>query len=317
MALRPGQESHERRERRWRATDRFDDDRRGSSRSLLVALLLACATVVTLDHRGGADSPVEPVRAAVGEVLGPVESGVDAVVRPVAAVPGWFRTQGSLREDVDRLEGENAALRAELATSGLDRNRLAEYDELTAAARTTARTLVPSRVVAYGPSQAFTRTVTIDAGVRAGVRTDQTVLNADGLVGRVIRTTRTTATVLLVLDADSVVGARIGESMEVGFLRGSGVIADDGRLDLELIDGSVVPDEDDVVVTWGSRDGAPYLAGVPVGRVTSVFASLRDSSRRAVVEPFVDFSSLDLVGVAVPSGTESDRALVEADGSVR
>jgi rod shape-determining protein MreC len=36
-----------------------------------------------------------------------------------------------------------------------------------------------------------------------------------------------------------------------------------------------------------------------------------------VIEPFVDFGSLDLVGVVVPSGTTSDRALVESDGSVR
>jgi rod shape-determining protein MreC len=35
-----------------------------------------------------------------------------------------------------------------------------------------------------------------------------------------------------------------------------------------------------------------------------------------VIEPYVDFSSLDLVGVVVPSGSRSDRALVEADGSL-
>ena len=67
-----------------------------------------------------------------------------------------------------------------------------------------------------------------------------TVLNNDGLVGRVLRVTRTTATVLLVVDADSVVGGRVGESMEVGFLHGRGVLGDDGRLDLELVDESVV-----------------------------------------------------------------------------
>jgi rod shape-determining protein MreC len=33
-----------------------------------------------------------------------------------------------------------------------------------------------------------------------------------------------------------------------------------------------------------------------------------------VIEPYVDFAALDLVGVVVPSGTDSDRAVVEADG---
>ena len=125
------------------------------------------------------------------------------------------------------------------------------------------------------------------------------------------------ATVLLIVDADSTVGGRVGGSMEVGFLHGRGVLGDEGRLDLELLDGSVVPAKHDTVVTWGSDSGAPYVSGVPVGRVTSVYSSLRESSQRAVIEPFVDFGSLDLVGVVVPTGTGSDRALIEADGSLR
>ena len=36
--------------------------------------------------------------------------------------------------------------------------------------------------------------------------------------------------------------------------------------------------------------------------MTAVYASLRESSQRAVIEPFVDFGALDLVGVVVPSG---------------
>jgi rod shape-determining protein MreC len=308
------------RERRWRGRDRlghrYSPDRRGV-RSLLVALLMACATLVTLDHQGGDDSPLEPVRRAMGELFGPIEAATATAVRPFSAVPDWVRTHDSLRREIDDLEAENAALREQAATTDFDRNRLAEYDGLTAAAETAGYALVPSRVVGIGPAQSFSRTITIDAGSRAGVAPDMTVVNNDGLVGRVLRVSRTTATVLLVLDGDSVVGGRIGSSLEAGFLRGRGVLGDDGRLDLELVDETVVPAKDDVVVTWGSRDGTPYVAGIPIGRVTQVFTNLRETTKRAVIEPFVDFSSLDLVGVVVPSGTRSDRAVVEADGSIR
>jgi rod shape-determining protein MreC len=58
-------------------------------------------------------------------------------------------------------------------------------------------------------------------------------------------------------------------------------------------------------------------SSVPIGKVTEVYSSLRESSRRAVVEPFVNFSALDVVGVVVPTGSTSDRAVVEADGSLR
>ncbi len=305
-----------RRERRWGSVGRLDERHR-PSKALLVALVLASASLITLDYHGGADSPMEPARRAVGEVFGPIETGTSNAVRPFFAVPDWFQSHDSMRREIGELEAENARLRSQAATTSYDRNRLEEFDGLTAAADSLGYALVPARVVGLGPSQSFSRTVTIDAGSGSGIRPDMTVLNNDGLVGRVLRVTSTTATVLLIVDSDSVVGGRVGQSMEVGFLHGRGVLGNDGRLDLELVDESEVPMKHDTVVTWGSEGGAPYVSGVPVGRVTSVYSSLRETSQRAVIEPFVDFGSLDLVGVVVPSGSRSDRSVVEADGSLR
>lgn len=312
----PGRLRNDRRDRRWRGTARLDRRDR-PPRTLLVALLLACATLITLDHQGGDSSPLEPARHAVGEVFGPVESATTAVVRPFVAIPGWFRSHESLRGEISELEAENARLRADSATSGYDRNRLEEFDGLTRAADDLGYALVPARVVGIGPSQSFSQTVTIDAGSGAGLRPDMTVLNNDGLVGRVLRVTGSTATVLLIVDAESVVGGRVGESMEVGFLHGRGILGGSGRLDLELADESEVPDRHDTVVTWGSESGAPYVSGVPVGQVSSVYSSLRETSQRAVIEPFVDFGSLDLVGVVVPAGSASDRAVIDDEGRLR
>ncbi|PVG81351.1 rod shape-determining protein MreC [Nocardioides gansuensis] len=303
------------RERRWRGLDRLEA-RNPAPRSLLVALVLASATLMTLDQQGGDDSPIEPVRRVVGEAFGPVETVTAAVVRPFTSVPSWFRSKDSLADEIERLEAENSDLRTRVQTAGFDRNRLEQYDALTAAAEELGRSLVPARVVAYGPSQSFSATVTIDAGSEAGLGPDMTVVNNDGLVGRVLRVTRSTATVLLLLDPESIVGGRVGSSMEIGFVHGAGSFREGGSLDLRLVDDSVVPARHDSVVTWGSA-GGPYHPGVPIGRVTDVYTSLRESSQRAVVEPYVDFSALDVVGVMVPVGTPSDRAIIEADGSLR
>ena len=161
-----------------------------------------------------------------------------------------------------------------------------------------------------GPMQSFSRTVTIDAGTTSGIHKDMTVLNNDGLVGRVISATRSTANVLLVLDTDSVVGGRLGSNMEIGFLRGRGVTADRGRLDLDLVDHSVTPAKGDVVVTWGSQNGVPYVAGIPIGKVESVYSTPRELAKHAVIDPFVDFTSLDVVGVVVPRKTHGDRPVI-------
>ena len=134
----------------------------------MVALVLACVTLMTLDHVNDG-AAIDPLRRLVGEVYGPVESGVDSVVDPVVAVPHWLRSKHDLASDIDRLESENDQLRSELATSDYDRNRLQEYDDLTATAESIGYALVPARVIGIGPAQSFSRTVTIDAGSRAGL----------------------------------------------------------------------------------------------------------------------------------------------------
>lgn len=283
------------------------------SRSLVVALVLACVTLMVVDKAGGSDSPVAAARRTAGEVFGPVEAGVSAVVGPIAGLPGALRTNDSLRGEVAALEEENALLRRDLRTSGYDANRVADLQGLCAIAGDLGYALTAARVIAIGGAQSFSDTVTIDAGSGSGLHPDMTVLNRDGLVGRVTSVTSHTATVLLAVDPESTVGGRVGESMELGFVHGRGETGDDGRLDLQLADRSVIPEQGQPVLTWGSEGGAPYVAGVPIGEVTKVYESLRDTSYRAVLEPYVDFTSLDLVGVVVPSG--SGHAVIEADGS--
>ncbi len=272
--------------------------------------VLTALTLITLDAAGGADSPVQPVRSAAAEVFGPLEAGATAIGDPVADGISLLARMRGLQEDNERLESENAALEAELATGELDRNRLARYDALSGVATAGDVDLVPARVVAIGPAQAFARTVTIDAGTADGVHPDLTVLDGSGLVGRVLDAGRHTATVLLAVDAGSVVGARLDRSMELGFLRGNGGLGSDGVLTLDLVDPQSIPAEGDTVVTWGSRGGAPYVAGVPVGEVVEVQASAGDQSVTAEVRPFADMSSLDLVGVVVGTSRTGPRSIL-------
>jgi rod shape-determining protein MreC len=85
--------------------------------------------------------------------------------------------------------------------------------------------------------------------------------------------------------------------MELGFLDGDGSLSGDGTLELSLVDHTVSPKVDDEVVSWGSRNEAPYVAGVPIGKVTSVHSSPAELTETATIDPYVDFSSLDLVAV--------------------
>jgi rod shape-determining protein MreC len=286
--------------------------RRRHSRSLAAVLVLASLTAITVDYQGGADSPLQPARDALGNLLGPVQEATAVVARPLQEVPGFFESNKSLRDELTRMQAENATLRSQLATTSELRYRAAELDGLLTASKSSDLALVPARVVTIGPGQSFSRTVTIDAGTSSGVHPDMTVINHDGLVGRVVRATKGSATVLLLVDQESVVGARLGSNAEVGFLRGRGTMDGDGRLDLDLVDNVETPGKDDVVVTFGSRNGSPYVAGIPIGTVEAVFSSPREQAKHAVIDPFADFSSLDLVGVVVNGDTKGDRPVIKA-----
>ncbi|KAA1426997.1 rod shape-determining protein MreC [Nocardioides antri] len=273
------------------------------SRSLLVALVLACVALMVVDSTSGEESPVAPVRRVAGEVLGPAQAGVATVLAPIVGIPDALRTNADLREALAAAEADNKDKELELLRGPYDENR---RDELLGLCRMTdlGYALAPARVIGYGSAQSFSSTVTIDAGSDAGLRPDLTVLNADGLVGRILEVTSHTATVLLIVDAASSVGGRVGDNMENGMVDGRGGLADDAPLDLRLLDNTVVPERGQAVVTWGSEGGAPYVSGVPIGEVSRVYEELRLGTYRAVLEPYVDFTALDLVGVVVPSGGE-------------
>lgn len=289
------------------------DARRGPRRphTVVALLVLASFTVITLDARPSGDSAVDPLRSAAGAVFGPMEAGASTAVSPLTAVQRYFADVSELRTRNAELEDENARLESALRTSALARQRAGELDDLLGVAEDEGYRLVPAQVVAIGSAQTFSRTVTVDAGRRDGVHPDMTVVNGQGLVGRVIGATRSTATVLLAIDPDSVVGGRLGRTMELGFVSGDGEIGEDGRLTLELVDDVVEPRTGDTVVTWGSRGGAPYVAGVPIGEVTRIERSPRELSKSAVLTPYVDYSSLDLVGVVVGTDSAGERRPVD------
>lgn len=272
------------------------------SRSLLLALVLGCIALMVVDSTSGEESPVAPVRRVAGEVLGPAQAFMSEVLGPIVGLPGALRTNDQLRDQIAEDETTIADLESELRTSDYHANRLEDVAGLCELSTDTGFLLAPARVVGTGSAQSFSDTVTIDAGTDAGLSPDLTVVAADGLVGRIIEVTSHTATVLLIVDADSTVGGKVGESMENGFVDGKGGFSTGEPLELSLLDQTVLPEQGQVVVTWGSNDSGPYVAGVPIGEVSKVYEDIRAGTYRAVLEPYVDFTSLDDVGVVVRQG---------------
>lgn len=248
----------------------------------LLLLLLAALTLTALDARGGGG--FDGVRRVADTAIGPAQAAVSSAL---GRDPD---------PDVAALEAEIARLTAELSRSGGLQRRVTELDRLLRLTRAGSYPTVPAQVTGAGSAFGFGATVAIDAGSRDGVREGQTVLDGDGLVGRTVRVGPYTSTVLLLTDPGFSAGARLTREGTVGLARG------DGRLlTYELVEGGRVSVGDGLLTTGSDT----FVPGVPVGRVTSVRAEPGALVTTAVVEPFVDLASLDLVGVVTepPRGT--------------
>ena len=258
-------------------------------RLLLVLLLLTAFTLLTLDARAGG-SPFDGVRRGADAVLGPAQRAVGGAARGVGGV---FDGDSA---DEERLREENARLRNDLRRSEDLQRRVDQLDALLRLKDFGTYPMVPARVAAVGSSFGFESTLTLDAGSRDGIEPGQTVVAGGGLLGRTVRVGPFTSTVLLLTDPGFTVGARLTRAGTIGLATG------DGRaLVYQLVEGGRV-NVGDALLTTGSDT---FVPGVPVGRVTSVDPTASALVTTASVVPFVDVTSLDLVGVVTepPRGT--------------
>lgn len=257
---------------------------------VLLALLIATSfTLITVDYRSGDGTVLTGLRRGTAAVFGPVQRAVTTVVRPIGNALSTLGDLGGLNDENKRLKRENEQLKSVLRQSEDVRRQKEEMDKLLRLAGDATWTIVPARVVGEA-ANTFEWTAVIDAGSRAGVKKDMTVVNGDGLVGRVIEVQPLTSTILLAVDPSFRVAARIAG--EVGTLSG------DGRrpMRLTLIDPEATGLAAGLpVVTRGTET---FIAGVPIGVSTSV---LRERGRAPVVtiSPYVRFSSLDTLAVIV------------------
>ncbi|MWA06215.1 rod shape-determining protein MreC [Actinomadura sp. LD22] len=270
------------------------------TRAVLGVLLVAALAMITMDYRGGDDSPLRGLRSAGAAVFGPVERASAAVVRPVGNTFDAITDAPGERRRADRLARDNQRLREQLRSTRLDQDRSAQLQRLLGTAGMGGYKILAAQVISAG--QGFEDTVTIDVGSRSGVRPDMTVMSADGLVGRVTRVGPATATVLLATDQTSSVGSRLEDSKEIGIVQGTGRRGLGGGatpLRFQLLDASAPMKVGQRLVTLGSQGERPYVPGVPIGTVERIDASSGGLTRTAYVKPFVHFTRLDVVAVVV------------------
>jgi rod shape-determining protein MreC len=281
-------------------------------RILLAVLVVASLTFVILDLRGG-QTPFSSARSVVSNVLGGMERAAATVFSPITGAGSWWSSMRNQAAQIEQLTIENEAMRRQLAVVENDRARAAALDGLLRVAGVGQYRFIPAEVIAIGPTQDFSWTVTIDAGRDDGIEQDMSVINGAGLVGRILKTTANTSTVVLIVDQGSAVGGRIAGTEEIGITVGTG---SQDALEFELLDPLADVRVGDDIVTFGSRNGRPYAPGLPIGRVVEVEGTAGQLTRIAVVEPFADMSQLSVLGVVTkPPRVDPRDSVLPADAN--
>lgn len=270
---------------------------------VLATLVVASLTFVILDLRGG-DGPFSSARAAVSSLIGGVQNVAATVFSPITGLSEWWSTQVDQSGQIRILTDENSLLESELVSAENDIARANELDALLRVASVGRYRVVPAEVTAVGSVQDYSWTVSIDVGSLDGVEEDMTVINGDGLIGRVLKVYNSTSTVVLLVDQSSAVGGRVAGSQEIGIVSGTGR---QNSLQFQLLDPLGKVESGDAIVTFGSKDGRPYAPGLPIGEVVDVSGTAGALARVATVMPFVDVSQLSVVGVVVRPPREDPR----------
>lgn len=266
------------------------------TRLLVVGLLLASLVTITLDARGGREGPMAAIGRGLGAVIGPLQEGVAAVVRPVGSFFTNVFRSGTLAEENAALREQIAELRAQASEVNSLRRENGELSRLLGLSERLDFEVMGATVTGESVGN-FEWAVYIDRGAVDGVAVDMPVVSADGLVGRVVDVYRGSAKVMLIIDPDSSVSVRLDASGERGVLQGQR----EEPLLFRLIDADTEVQPGETVETSGYTVeeglGGLFPPSIPVGVVDSVEPHESNLTLEVRVRPRVDFSRLYTVGL--------------------
>ena len=280
-------------------------------RAVLAVLLAVSLVLLTIYFSESVGGGLHAIQRGSGEALSPLEEGASRAFKPFGDLAGWVGDVADAKKENKQLKSEVKELRGQLAELATDKR---EVDQLRALTQVSANLpqdakTVTARVIAHSPTVWYS-TIQIDKGRSDGVRTNQPVITAGGLAGKVVATTGGTARVALITDASSNVSAEIMPGGVAGIVK-----PEIGGKDLIL---DFIPKNSrvrrgQVVVTSGFKDGpleSLFPRAIPIGKVGSVDKDELEIYQRVRVKPYAELRDIDFVQVITDKGTDQLAAQV-------
>ena len=208
-----------------------------------------------------------------------------------------------VRQEAETLRDELAKTQEELVTTREEAARAKRLADLLGILPPPEWSREAARVIAHrlGPNAAL-ETFVIDKGSRSGVDVNTPVVAPEGVVGRVLRTSLSAATVLMITDPNSRIPVVSQKTRTQGILIGRGAGA---TLQLQYVSLSAGIEEGETLVTTGLAGIFP--PGLPMGKVTQVTREGASIFLNIQAQPFFDPARLEEVALLkrVPPAPEA------------
>ena len=230
--------------------------------------LMICAAM-TLFAMNKAENPaVIKLRTSITDAVVPVLAVVASPLETVREANAWVSEMITLRAENTRLRNENLQLaKWQSVAREMETENIALRNMLHVVPQ-QKHSYITVRIVSdlSGP---FAHAALINGGTETGIKQDQAVITAEGLIGRVVEAGNSSARVLLLTDINSRVPVITEKSREKSIMIGRGH---------ELPSLSYLAAASQVIVgerVITSGDGGVFPAGIPVGVVTGTEGSVR------------------------------------------
>ncbi|MEZ4598717.1 MAG: rod shape-determining protein MreC [Syntrophotaleaceae bacterium] len=256
-------------------------------RTHLVVAVLILAALVLYSSNLRQRSQTTLFERTLLQLTAPLMKGYDTLAQGMDRIWSRYLWLVETEQENIRLRQENMQLKGALA--GLEEVRLSNerLRKLLDFREETGLAAVPAQIIAVDASSWF-RTVIISKGTQDGLAEGQPVVVAEGVVGRIIKSSSQQSRVMLITDASSAVASLVQRSRTRAICRGDGT-----GLVLEFAQRQDDVEIGDQVITSGT--GGIFPKGLVLGRATAVSRGNYGLFQTVEVTPAVDFSRLEEV----------------------
>lgn len=257
----------------------------------LVLLVLASLLLLALQLTG----QLRPLQSLLTQITSPAQVGATGITGSISDVISFVVELRTLRQRNAELEQINASLNSENIRLGEVERENAELRKFFKFAQEQpGLELRGAQIIGRNIGQEstnFLNIILIDLGQVHGIAVGMPVVTDRGLVGRISGVNNSTSKVLLIADVNSAVPAQLQGSRAPGIIRGT----PQGNLLMDFIPQGITIALGEVIQTSGLGGGFPK--GIPIGQVVQPIQSDIEIVQQAIVNPLVNFDSLELVAV--------------------